>query len=108
MSALGSSGCRAFLLPLAIAIAPNAVAAQIITPRTVPVQQSGQFDIFPSRLSGMGGASLALDDTLLDPFVNPAKAVHVNGVLAFSVPGIHTVSEGGGSGRTFPVGMLAS
>ena len=87
---------------------PNAAGTQVITPRTVPVQQSGQFEIFPSRLSGMAGVSIALDDTLLDPFVNPAKAVRVPGALVFAIPGAHTVTRGGGEGQTFPLGALAS
>jgi hypothetical protein len=87
---------------------PNAAAAQVIAPRTVPVQQSGQFDIFPSRLAGMAGVSITLDDTLLDPFVNPAKAVRANGLLVFGAPTIHTISRGGGRGGTVPVGLLGS
>jgi hypothetical protein len=89
-------------------IVPNATSAQVIAPRTVPVQQSGQFDIFPSRLAGMAGVSIALDDTLLDPFVNPAKAVRVAGTLAFTMPGVHAVTRGGGGGQTVPLGVLAS
>jgi hypothetical protein len=90
------------------AAAPNAVAGQVIAPRTVPVQQSGQFDIFPSRLAGMAGVSITLDDTLLDPFVNPAKAVRANGLLVFGAPTFHTISRGGGRGATVPVGLLGS
>ena len=88
--------------------APNALPAQVIAPRTVPVQQAGQFDIFPSRLAGMAGVSIALDDTLLDPFVNPAKAVRSSGLLAFIAPGFHTISRGGGAGRTVPIGLIGS
>ena len=87
---------------------PNALAAQIIAPRTVPVQQSGQFDIFPSRLAGMAGVSIALDDTLLDPFVNPAKAVRSSGLFPFIAPTFHTISRGGGDGQTIPVGLIGS
>ena len=88
--------------------APNALLAQVIAPRTVPVQQAGQFDIFPSRLAGMANVSIALDDTLLDPFVNPAKAVRSSGLLAFIAPGVHTISRGGGEGQTIPGGLLVS
>jgi hypothetical protein len=87
---------------------PNAAAAQLVTPRTVPVQQSGQFDIFPSQRAGMAGVSLAIDDTLLVPFVNPAKTTRVRGVTLFTELGGHTVTRGGGGGRTIPVGALAS
>ena len=87
---------------------PNAVAGQVIAPRTVPVQQAGQFDIFPSHLAGMAGVSIALDDTLLDPFVNPAKAVRTSGLVAFIAPAFHTISRGGGEGQTVPVGLIGS
>ena len=87
---------------------PNAAAAQLITPRTVPVQQSGQFDIFPSQRAGMAGVSLAIDDTLLDPFVNPAKTTRLRGVTLFTELGGHSVTRGGGGGRTIPFGALVS
>jgi hypothetical protein len=82
--------------------------AQVIAPRTLPVQQASQFDIFPSRLAGMAGVSIALDDTLLDPFVNPAKAVRSNGLVAFIAPGFHAISRGGGEGQTVPIGLIGS
>ena len=85
---------------------PNVGGGQVVTPRTVPVQQSGQFDIFPSQRAGMAGVSIALDDTLLDPFVNPAKAVRVRASVLFGGIGAHAVSEGGGGGRTIPIGGL--
>src|SRR2546426_5209194 len=47
--------------------------AQLISIKTVPIAQGDQFAIFPSNNFGMGGVSIALADTLLDPFVNPAK-----------------------------------
>ena len=53
------------------------VAAQLVTPRTVPVLQDEQFEIYPSSRPGLAGISIAIDDTLGDPFVNPAKATHL-------------------------------
>jgi hypothetical protein len=106
-SSCGSLGQR-LIAVVAACLAPNAVRAQVVTPRTIPVQQSGQFDIFPSRLAGMAGVSLTLDDTLLDPFVNPAKAIHVRAVVGFTGPAFHRVSEDGGSGSTIPAGVLFS
>ena len=47
--------------------------AQLISIKTVPIAQGDQFDIFPSQNAGMGGVSIAVADTLLDPFANPAK-----------------------------------
>src|ERR1043166_4739207 len=50
------------------------LGAQLISIKTVPIAQGDQFDIFPSQHRGMGGVSLALAVTLLDPFRNPARA----------------------------------
>ena len=49
-----------------------AAPAQVISIRTVPVSQAHQFDLFPSYTLAMGGVSIALRDSLLDPFTNPA------------------------------------
>ncbi len=78
--------------------------AQVVTPKTVPVLQSGQFDIFPSARAGMGGAVIAVDDTLLDPFVNPAKATRIGVAHIFGAPFFHSISGGRGGGRSLPVG----
>jgi hypothetical protein len=78
--------------------------AQVVTPKTVPVLQSGQFDMFPSARAGMGGATIAVDDTLLDPFVNPAKATRIVVGNVFGAPFFHSISGGRGGGRSLPVG----
>src|SRR5688572_532073 len=83
---------------------PIESAAQVVTPKTVPVLQSGQFDIFPSARTGMGGAVIAVDDTLLDPFVNPAKATRIGVAHIFGAPFFHSISGGRGGGRSLPVG----
>src|SRR3990170_8946925 len=64
-------------------------SSQVVTPKTVPVLQSGQFEIFPSARAGMGGAVIAVDDTLLDPFVNPAKAARIGVGHIYSAPFFH-------------------
>lgn len=80
------------------------VAAQLISIRTVPISQSHQFDLFPSHRMGMGGVSLAVEDSLLDPFSNPAKGVRLGTSRFFSSPGVYSVSQGAGAGRTLPLG----
>jgi hypothetical protein len=81
---------------------------QTITPRTIPVLMSHQFDILPSDRSGMAGVSIALDDTLLDPFANPAKATrNRNGLLSIA-PFFHSMSESRGGGRTLPISGFGS
>ena len=104
MRAVSSS---AVVLALTV-LTPNGIAAQVVTPRTVPVQQAGQFDIFPSQRAGMAGASFVLDDSLLDPFVNPSRATRVRGARLFTELTGHNVSQGGGGGFTVPVGFVVS
>ncbi len=83
---------------------PAQSSAQVVTPKTLPVLQSGQFDMFPSARAGMGGAVIAVDDSLLDPFVNPAKATRIGTSHVFGAPYFHSVSGSRGGGRSLPVG----
>lgn len=78
-------------------------SAQLVTIRTVPVAQGDQFDIFPSQNRGMGGVSIAVTDSQLDPFVNPAKAARLGGSRFFGSPTLYSVSGNTGGGRTLPL-----
>ena len=83
--------------------------AQSISPRTVPVQMRQQFDFIPSDRAAMGGVSIALDDGLLDPFVNPAKALRVKAGLLSVAPYFHSQSDSRGGGKTLPIsGVVTS
>jgi hypothetical protein len=92
------------------AVASLAVAAlspmyaQVVTPKTVPIRQDNQFAIFPSTRAGMADAGIALDDTLADPFGNPAKATSIRTSVVFTSPFAHGVSAGRGGGTTLPIG----
>jgi hypothetical protein len=68
------------------------------------VLQAGQFSMYPSAREGMGGAVIAVDDTLLDPFVNPAKTGRLREGRVFLTPFIHSVSGERGGGRSIPLG----
>ena len=93
------SGC---LLGVVAGSAP----AQLISIKTVPVAQADQFEIFPSDNRGMAGVSIALPDTLLDPFVNPATTARLRGAYFFGAPAFYSMSHRSGGGRTLPVGAL--
>src|SRR3989442_10250548 len=82
--------------------------AQLISIKTVPIAQGDQFAIFPSNNFGMGGVSIALADTLLDPFVNPAKGVRLGAARFFSAPTVYGISQGAGGGRTLPLATIAA
>lgn len=89
---------------LAAAAAP--VSAQLIAIKTVPVAQGDQFAIFPSDNAALGGVAIALADTLLDPFGNPATGARVGGPRFFGSPTLFSVSRDAGGGRTLPLGAL--
>jgi hypothetical protein len=78
--------------------------AQLITPKTVPIHQGEQFGIYPSLWPSMGGVSIALVDTLGDPWSNPAKATRLTSGSMQVMPFTHHATAGGG--RTLPVSIL--
>ncbi len=90
-----------------LVVLAHTASAQLIAIRTVPIAQGDQFEIFPSNNFGMGGVSIALADTLLDPFVNPAKGARVGASRFYSSPTAYGISQGAGGGRTLPFAALA-
>ncbi|MDP9352853.1 MAG: hypothetical protein M3P51_15125, partial [Chloroflexota bacterium] len=98
-----ASGCALSLLLAALA-AP--AESQLISLKTVPIASGEQFLLAPARSLGMGGVSIAVQDTLGDPFVNPAKGSRVEGIALFGSPAVYSIS-GNGGGRTVPAGVLA-
>ncbi|HEU5262796.1 MAG TPA: hypothetical protein VFU41_15360, partial [Gemmatimonadales bacterium] len=71
-------------------------SAQVISIKTVPIAQGDQFNIYPSQNLGMGGVSIAVADTLLDPFANPAKGSRLAGACFYGSPIFYSVSRGAG------------
>ena len=106
MRPVSSTLSSGMILVLAFVATPRVAPAQLINLKTVPVAAGPQFLIFPSQNLSMGGASIALDDPLLDPFVNPAKGARVVRSQFFSSPTFYTISERNGVARTLPVGVL--
>src|SRR5437867_3672919 len=94
------------LSSLLLALAGPA-AAQLISIKTVPIAQGDQFEIFPSNNLGMGSVSIALPDTLLDPFLNPAKGARLGAARFFGAPTAYGISQGAGGGRTLPLAVSA-
>ena len=95
-----------------LAFLPLVASARQIPVKTVPVATGDQFLIFPSINMSMGGISIALDDPLYDPFVNPAKGINIQDVHFISAPTYYGISmrdnflDDASSARTLPVGML--
>src|SRR5437867_3427017 len=96
------------LLGVSLATLAPPGAAQLIQIRTVPFAQGDQFSIFPSNNLGMGGVSITVPDTLLDPFTNPAKAARLAGGRFFSAPTVSGLPRHAGGGRTLPLGTIAT
>ena len=93
----------------ASAAAVSHADAQLIQVKTLPIADGDQFQFFPSATTGLGGVSIALRDSLLDPFTNPAKAARLSERakgLFFGSPTSYSVSNQGGGGRTFPLGGI--
>src|SRR5688572_11721727 len=62
----------AFVAVHAGSAALNAAHGQLIAVKTAPIANGGQFAFLPSANLGLGGLSIALADSALDPFMNPA------------------------------------
>ena len=82
--------------------------AQIIAVKTAPIADGGQFSFLPSSNTGMGGLSIALADSALDPFTNPAKGARLQGTRVFGAPSFFSVSRKAGGGLTLPLGVSTS
>ena len=86
---------------------PSRVSSQLIEIKSVPVATGDQFLIYPSTNLALGGVSIAIDDLLLDPFVNPAKGSRLGETLIVGAPTFYSISDRNGAGRTIPVTFLA-
>ncbi len=92
-----------FLLAI---LAGTGLTAQLIPIRTVPVASGDQFLTVPSETLGMGGVMIALDDSLADGWVNPAKGVFIGESSFLGAPTFYGISDHGGGGKTFPMAGL--
>jgi hypothetical protein len=102
------SGLRAvgIAVPLLSFASPSA-RAQLIPIKTIPIAQGSQFEIFPSSNLGMADVSIALADSIGDPFVNPATTTRLRGSRLFLTPTVYSVSGDAGGGRSLPFALLA-
>lgn len=105
MKFLAKISCCAGAIGIALLL-PMHAAAQLIEVRTVPIATAGQFVIFPSQNFGLANVSIALNDPLLDPFINPAKGARVRGFGLCVSPGFTNATENSGLSRSLPMSML--
>jgi hypothetical protein len=102
------SGLRAVCIAVPLlSFASPAARAQLIPIKTLPIAQGSQFEIFPSSNLGMADVSIALPDSIGDPFVNPATTARLPGSRFFATPTVYSVSDNAGGGRSLPFALLA-
>ena len=102
------SGLRAVCIAVPLlTFASPAARAQLIPIKTIPIAQGSQFEIFPSSNLGMADVSIALPDSIGDPFVNPATTARLGGSRLFATPTVYSVSSNAGGGRSLPFALLA-
>ena len=95
-----------------LALPATPVAAQLIQIKTLPIADGDQWQLFPLANQGLGGVSIALRDSLLDPFDNPAKGARTERPnerhLLRVAHGRTPVSQNAGGGMTLPIGGIWS
>ncbi|MGH9884310.1 MAG: hypothetical protein ACREBE_02200, partial [bacterium] len=97
------------LLLVLPAVRSRALGAQIIQIKTIPIADGEQWRFFPSANQGLGGLSIALRDSLLDPFDNPSRGSEIQAGsrgFVFGSPSFYSLSKNAGGGRTLPVGGI--
>jgi len=98
----------ALVLAALAPVALSAAHAQVIAVKTAPIADGGQFAFLPSANLGMGSLSIALPDSALDPFINPATGARLSGVRVFGAPTFFSVTRKAGGGLTLPLGASVS
>jgi len=94
-----------FLLAILVCV-PVSGKAQLISLKSVPVANGDQFLVLPSENLGMGSVAVALNDRLLDPFINPATGSRTQSVQFFGSPTAYNITDNNGSAITLPFGLL--
>src|SRR5262245_38944875 len=103
---MSPSGPRAVRLAVLLVCVVSSARAQLIPIKTIPIAQGDQFQVFPSNNLGRGAVTIALPDSLGDPFANPATGARLRGARLFSSPTVYSVSRNAGGGRSLPFALL--
>src|SRR5258706_10813768 len=103
---MAPSGLRAVCLVVLLVCVVSPTRAQLIPIKTIPIAQGDQFQIFPANNVGMGSASIALADSLADPFANPAMGTRLTGSRFFGSPALYSVSRNARGGRPVRLAVL--
>jgi hypothetical protein len=98
--------CLVRVLGVVVLVPLCDASAQIIPVKTVPIAEGDQFTFLPSENRGMANVGIALADSLLDPFTNPATGARVRRSYVFSSPSVYSLSRNRSNGSTLPVGAF--
>src|SRR4051812_29756612 len=96
-----ASACWLIVAALPLASA----AAQLIPVKTVAVSDGDQFGFLPTAKAGMA-ITIAVADTIFDPFRNPAAAARLARAFYFGSPAFYALSKNAGTGSTLPLGAF--
>src|SRR5262245_18275834 len=92
---------RTWIALVTLLAATPAARAQLIQVKTLPVADGDQWRLFPSANYDLGGVSIAMRESMLDPFVYPAKGSRLNERshrLVFGSPSFYSLSKHAGGG----------
>ncbi|HMC53992.1 MAG TPA: hypothetical protein VKH19_02370, partial [Gemmatimonadaceae bacterium] len=89
-----------------VCVALPVAHAQIVQVKTSPLAEGDQFTFLPSLTRAMGGVTIAVRDTLLDPFLNPATGMRTRRTWLFGSPSFYSLSHSGSAGTTLPLGVM--
>ena len=89
---MSMSGLRAVCLALLILPVVSPARAQLIPIKTIPIAQGDQFQIFPPNSLGLGSVSIALADSIGDPFADPATTARLQASRFFTTPTVYSLS----------------
>jgi hypothetical protein len=80
--------------------------SQLISIKTVPLATGNQFLLYPSQTFGMGGVSIALNDTYGDPFNNPVSGRNIRESSIFCLPTFYKSTAYENFNKSLPVTLL--
>src|SRR5947199_10862334 len=99
---------RVVSLSVVLLTVAGTAPAQSIPIQTVPIVPADQFSVFRSYTLAMGGVSIAVPDTLHDPFVNPAKGARLRAARFFGSPTLYTEWHNSGADRTLSLAVSSA
>src|SRR5437763_14335357 len=99
---------RVVSLSVVLLTVAGTAPTQSIPIQTVPIVPADQFDMFPSYTLAMGGVSIAVPDTLDDPFMNTDTGSQLRGGRCLDCPNFYSVSYDSGYRRAMPCGVVSA